>query len=236
MLTFKEFMMSESGGGWGVSARSGGGSQPLSRGMLHNRQAASRMYSPAPPIGGDFGSWFHHHQANIANVLEFLYHRYEAKDLVIVNGKPCMAASEMEHWHESIIEYLVNNGALVKMPAQTLWVRQIERALSDSLPSFEHHAAGPKGKSESHFYTTEETLANFGDPAEVQDWIATQRISAKMQLPGLVFFAVNTTKIIMLRQRQGDIHSAINLGRQVIGHAVGQGTYQADPHTHIFKQ
>jgi hypothetical protein len=239
MLTFKKFML-ESGGGWGGSSKSGTGTgktSSLNRSMLHNRQAASRMYSPAPFTGGDFGQWFQHRQTNIATVLEFLYHRYESKDLIVINGQYAVAASEIEDWHDATSRYLIKNGVLHPTPAQNVPVRWVTKDLTDSVPSFQHYTAGKGDKTESDHYTTEETLASLGNPQVMQTWIDTNRMSGTTEnLPGLVFYVVDTKQILGLMQRQRDIHGGLNLGRELLGVAAGPGTYQPDQNIRPFRQ
>jgi hypothetical protein len=237
MLTFKEFMTAESLG----STRYGTGTgrtMSLRTGMLHNRQAASRMYSPKPPIGVDFDAWLHHNINNIANVLENLYHRYEANDLVTVNKRLCMASSEIEHWHEATVKKLIDGGVLVQMPSQNVVGRWLERDLSDSVPSFEHHAPVQtktgQQKSKSMFFTTEETLGRLTlDPEmhqEIQEWIAHGRMAAEATpINGVIFYAVNTTRIILMMQRQKDIFGAMNVAGNAMNLAMQSGGYKADP-------
>lgn len=244
MLTFKEFMMAESGG-FGGSTRYGTGTGrtfSLGRGMLHNRQAASRMYSPKPPIGVDFDAWFHHHLSNIANVLEFLYHRYEANDLVVVNKRLCMASSEIEHWHEHTVQKLIKSGVLVQMPSQNVMCRWLERDLSDSVPSFEHHqpvtAKDGTTKAKSMFFTTEETLnrlvQNPEMAAELKEWIAHGRMAQEATpLTGIVFYAIDTRRIVLLMQRQQDISGAMNIAGQIGNLAFQPGAYQANPNSNV---
>jgi hypothetical protein len=200
------------------------------------------MYSPKLPIGVDFDTWLHQKISNITKFLDFLYHRYQDNDLVVVNKRLCIASSEIEHWDKQIVKKLINNGVLVQMPSQNVMCRWLERDLSNFIPSFKHHQPvimkDGATKVKSMFFTTEETLSRLVQnpemSAELKKWIAHGWMAQKaMPLTGIIFYAIDTIRIVLLMQRQKDIFGAMNIAKKIGNLASQPGAYQANPNSNV---